>query len=187
MVSAKSPSRAAWVPVPLLALSMMLACAANPSPPAKSSGPAPSAVKAVLSPITPPELITRIQRSTAKATVLNVWATWCAPCTEELPDFLKFRAAHADRGVDVVFLSGDFKSQRDAAANFLGGLGVNFETFVHEGTDAELINGLNPAWSGALPVTIVYGPGGVRSRFIEGRVTYEALEREVLDVLGRQP
>lgn len=40
---------------------------------------------------------------------VNVWATWCAPCVEEIPRLLDFRSRLAEEGTDVelVFLSAD--------------------------------------------------------------------------------
>lgn len=35
-------------------------------------------------------------------TVLNVWATWCPPCVEELPELQKVSETYADKGVRVV-------------------------------------------------------------------------------------
>ncbi len=40
---------------------------------------------------------------------VNVWATWCAPCIEEIPRLVRFREELAAEGapVDLVFLSAD--------------------------------------------------------------------------------
>ncbi len=40
-------------------------------------------------------------------TVLNLWATWCAPCVKELPSLDRLQAAMAAEGVRVVALSVD--------------------------------------------------------------------------------
>lgn len=37
-----------------------------------------------------------------KLTVLNVWATWCPPCVEELPHLQEISKEFADQGVKVV-------------------------------------------------------------------------------------
>jgi len=40
---------------------------------------------------------------------VNVWATWCAPCVEEIPRLRRFRDRLAEEGapVDLVFVSAD--------------------------------------------------------------------------------
>ena len=40
-----------------------------------------------------------------RVVLLNLWATWCAPCLEEIPELNRFQAAYADRGVTVVTIS----------------------------------------------------------------------------------
>ena len=45
--------------------------------------------------------------------VVNLWASWCAPCKEELPDYQAFAARHAGR-VKVVGI--DFQDTRTSAA-----------------------------------------------------------------------
>lgn len=58
------------------------------------------------------------------ATVLNVWATWCTSCQEEMAALDSLRARYAARGLRVVAVSvdnGDIeKVRRFAAVNKLG-------------------------------------------------------------------
>jgi thiol-disulfide isomerase/thioredoxin len=42
-----------------------------------------------------------------KVVVLNLWATWCAPCREEMPSLDRLQAAFAGRDVVVLALSVD--------------------------------------------------------------------------------
>ena len=42
-----------------------------------------------------------------KVVVLNLWATWCAPCREEMPGLDRLQAALGDEGLQVVPLSLD--------------------------------------------------------------------------------
>ncbi|MFZ5478767.1 MAG: TlpA family protein disulfide reductase [Myxococcota bacterium] len=46
-------------------------------------------------------------------TWVNVWATWCGPCIEEMPRLLRWQAKLAKEGVDVAFwfLSVDAKAE----------------------------------------------------------------------------
>ncbi len=37
-----------------------------------------------------------------KVVVVNFWATWCPPCLHEIPEFIRFQTAYADKGVVVV-------------------------------------------------------------------------------------
>lgn len=42
-----------------------------------------------------------------KVVLVNVWATWCAPCRDEMPELVRLAARGADRGVAVVGVSID--------------------------------------------------------------------------------
>lgn len=45
--------------------------------------------------------------SSDKLVCLNLWATWCVPCVEEMPMLNEVRAANAGRNIEFVALSVD--------------------------------------------------------------------------------
>lgn len=132
---------------------------------------------------TPDQLLAAIKSTKAKVTVVNVWATWCVPCREEFPDLLKLRRAYQDKGVQVLFVSGDFASEREQVLAFLGEQGVDFPTYLKTGDDMQFIDAFDPKWSGALPATFIYDRQGRQRHALLGKSSYAQFEAKVLDVL----
>ena len=58
-----------------------------------------------------------------KVVVLNLWATWCAPCREEMPALDRLQAMFADRDVIVLALSVD-RAGPERVQKFLDEIGV---------------------------------------------------------------
>jgi cytochrome c biogenesis protein CcmG/thiol:disulfide interchange protein DsbE len=63
-----------------------------------------------------------------KPLVLNFWASWCAPCKEELPLLESTWKRMQAQGKDVIFLGIDFQESKSDAANFLQTYGITYPT-----------------------------------------------------------
>lgn len=61
-----------------------------------------------------------------KLLVLNFWATWCAPCVQEIPSLNLFQQKYANKGVVVVAISVDKNANK--YKSFLQKLPVDFST-----------------------------------------------------------
>lgn len=171
---------ARWA-VPLLLAATVGAAACAPGQVRTPEGPVE------LRPVTASQVLDEVRRPGASAVLVNVWATWCLPCREEFPDLLKLRGELLDRGLRVLFVSADFEDDREAQVRkFLAAQGVDFPSFLKEEKDEEFIDGLEPRWSGALPVTLVYDDGGTLRRFWEGAAAYDVMKQRVLDVIERR-
>jgi cytochrome c biogenesis protein CcmG, thiol:disulfide interchange protein DsbE len=53
--------------------------------------------------------------------VLNFWATWCAPCRNEMPMLEAFYRAHRSEGVAVIGVSVDSRSDRKDVVGVMRG------------------------------------------------------------------
>jgi thiol-disulfide isomerase/thioredoxin len=153
----------------------------SPATPAAVSSPSADSLEII--PASAAELIAAAQAPGAKVTVMNIWATWCAPCREEFPDILKLEQTYRDRGMRLILVSADFDDQLGDVRRFLAQHEVRMPTYLKTGKDMEFIDGLNPKWSGALPATLVYDTQGKQVRFWEGRADYAKFEAAVLEVL----
>ena len=127
-----------------------------------------------------------LQENDAVLTVVNFWATWCAPCIAEFPHFIQLGKDLADQGVVVFFVSMDFEEEKPAVETFLAEQGYSETSFLRTGKDHEFILGIHQDWTGVLPATFVYSQNGSLADFWQGTpVDYEALKERVLDTLHR--
>lgn len=55
--------------------------------------------------------------------LINVWASWCGPCAEEMPELARFADAQGDHGVQVLGLALD---TRDGVQDFLQRVPVGY-------------------------------------------------------------
>ncbi len=125
--------------------------------------------------------------SRARVLLLNVWATWCRPCLDEMPGIVRLRDDYSRDDLDVLLLSADDLSDLDSAVvPFLERTGVGFPTWIIGERDQDaVIRALDPEWSGALPATILSLRGGAMSRTLVGERTYEQLKSEVDALLAQ--
>jgi thiol-disulfide isomerase/thioredoxin len=114
--------------------------------------------------------------------VINFWATWCAPCVEELPAFEKLNQKLAREKVRVVLVSNDFKKHVDTKlASFIREKGLKSDVvWMNESNPNNWVNRVNPDWSGSIPATLILG--NRKSLFFEKPLTYRALKKAVRSV-----
>jgi thiol-disulfide isomerase/thioredoxin len=121
-------------------------------------------------------ILGEVRKPGAKAVLVNVWATWCEPCRDEMPLLLKFFRAHRDEGLRLLLVSADDDADRDKVVGFLTSQGVDFPTWMKRGDDMTFIDALDPRWSGALPASFLFdGRGRLQQRW-SSEVTEHALE-----------
>lgn len=61
--------------------------------------------------------------------MLNIWATWCAPCRQEMPELQELHDAYADRGFRVVGVSVDDRGATDQIRSFVDEIGITFPIY----------------------------------------------------------
>jgi len=133
-----------------------------------------------------PALLTAIKAPGAQAVLVNVWATWCEPCREEMPDLVRFYRDNRAQGLRLVLISADDDDQRAEVARVLTALGFDGPAFIKRGNDMSFIDALDPKWKGALPATFLFDGHGVRKRSWLGAVTYDDLRTRVSGLLNRR-
>lgn len=114
-----------------------------------------------------------VQQLSGRPVVVNLWATWCGPCREEMPIL---QAARARYGRAVAFLGVDTRDDPARAAAFLNELEVTYPQ-VSDPT-GQLLSQLRVP---GLPVTVVLdSQGRISGRHI-GAVDKDTLSALVKD------
>jgi thiol-disulfide isomerase/thioredoxin len=154
---------------------------------AEAAAPAPAAAAPVAVEIAElPAILAAIKAPGAQAVLVNVWATWCEPCREEMPDLVRFYRDHRAQGLRMVLISADDDAQRAEVARVLGALRFDGPAFIKRGDDMTFIDALDPAWKGALPATFLFDGKGARNQSWLGLVTYDQLRARVSGLLKRR-
>lgn len=87
-----------------------------------------------------------------RPTVVNLWASWCAPCVREMP----LLQAIADRaGGSVRFVGVDIEDQDASAASLLQATGVRYDQYADP--DGKVRSAVRAV---GLPVTLVFDADG---------------------------
>ena len=88
--------------------------------------------------------------------LVNVWASWCGPCIEEMPELDRYAAAQGESGTRVVGLALD---DPDAVRGFLQRIPVRYPIAIDAPGPADAGVRLgNPR--GVLPYTVLVGADG---------------------------
>ena len=90
-----------------------------------------------------------------KLVVLNFWATWCVPCTDEMPALEALWKEYRERGLVVLGVSVDRGAPRGLLEPYVRNLALTFPILLDP--DSKIAT----AWRvTALPATFVVKPGG---------------------------
>ncbi|NPD85879.1 TlpA family protein disulfide reductase [Lentimicrobium sp. L6] len=106
--------------------------------------------------------------------LVNYWATWCKPCVEELPDFIKLNTLLKDQKFKMILVSLDFPSQIDSRVKpFIRENGIQAEVVVLDDDANVWINKVNKDWDGDIPVTQIIQKQ--KKEFYNSTLTYSEL------------
>ena len=153
-----------------------------------TGGPAPAAEAVVRPDFThkgsaPPDVAfadpagkrVRLADLKGKPALVNLWATWCAPCVAELPT-LEALAKREGAKLAVLTVNQDMDAKK--AAPFLAKRGVALPAY----TDPELK--LSIAYAANLPTTVLYGADGKERWRVTGGMDWAGADAAKLVAQG---
>ena len=113
-----------------------------------------------------------------KVVVMNIWATWCAPCQAEMPTLAKLQAHYKDKPVEVVAVSIDSVDDAAKATLFIA---KNEPLKFYHDREMKMPFVLKPVAPGA-PTTVIYGKDGMEVGRVAGEADWSGADvRAVID------
>jgi peroxiredoxin len=111
--------------------------------------------------------------------LVNLWATWCPPCQDEIPDLEAVYQARQDDG--LVVLGVNVGESRQAVAPFVAELGITYPILLD--TQSQLMDEYRVL---GLPISILVDREGIIRERHTGGLTAEQLEGYLAEVLPSQ-
>lgn len=120
--------------------------------------------------------LTKVSLDTGRVTIVNVWASWCAPCHVEHPQLMALA-----KETGITLLGVNYKDKPQDARRFLGRYGNPFEAV---GADREGLTAIDWGVYGVPETFIIDRRGLVLHRHV-GPITPEVLARDLLPMIRR--
>ncbi|HEY8068508.1 MAG TPA: TlpA disulfide reductase family protein [Burkholderiales bacterium] len=93
----------------------------------------------------------RLSEWQGRILVCNFWATWCAPCREEIPMLVSEREKYKESGIEIVGIAIDNAAK---VGEFTASLKITYPILLAEADGLDLMRKLGNG-SGGLPYTVV--------------------------------
>lgn len=110
-----------------------------------------------------------------KVILLDFWATWCAPCKAEIPDFIDLQERYGKDGLQIVGVALD---KMEAVEKFAPGMKMNYPVLFGNETVSALYGGIS-----ALPTTFIIDRKGNIVTSFEGFQPKSVFESEIKKLL----
>jgi peroxiredoxin len=139
------------------------------------------------------------KNETGKFRLINVWATTCLPCVQEFPGLIQASRRMGLRDFELITLSMDDPADLEKARKFLENQraalpdrlkaslqseGRTTNNYLYSDASADtLIKALDPEWNGAMPHTVLIGPGGKSLWRHTGQIGPEELLGKILGIM----
>lgn len=110
--------------------------------------------------------------------VVNFWATFCKPCIEEIPEFIRVSEKYKSKKVKLILVSLDLKSYvKKKLPDFIKKNKYKTNHAWLNETNADYFCPLiDKKWSGAIPSTIIVNNKTGFRKFVENQLSSEEFE-----------
>jgi peroxiredoxin len=129
-----------------------------------------------------------LANKTGKLQLINLWATWCAPCVIEFPELVKLQRMYGNRNFELITISTDKMESKADVLKFLEEKDAAVHNYIYNKSDKyELVELIGADWGGALPYTMLIEPGGKVIAVDQGIADIFELRKKIVEnhLLGR--
>lgn len=117
-----------------------------------------------------------IEELRGKAVVLNFWASWCAPCRNEMPLLNQKYLEHKQDGLIVLGLN--IAENKQTIKGFVDQMKLQFPVLMDNQSEVEKKYGINP-----LPTTFFISRDGMVDSIHIGELDEQAIDRYIKKIL----
>jgi thiol-disulfide isomerase/thioredoxin len=104
-----------------------------------------------------------------KWVLINLWATWCPPCLEEIPDLIALQDSH--KNLFVIGVAVDYESKKKVA-DFADDNLMSYPIVLGDDKTVKQLGGAE-----VLPSTYIYNPQGKLVKTHRGLITRKTIEK----------
>jgi thiol-disulfide isomerase/thioredoxin len=140
-------------------------------------------------PVTAAQFKALLDKERGRVLVVNLWATWCAPCLREIPDLIRLEAELGPQRVRLIGVAVDDPTPgARQVEQFRLQYFPEFRTYARsEGELDELASVIDPAWNEVVPTTYVIDRNGKVHTRIQGKKSLEEFKAAALAALQGVP
>jgi cytochrome c biogenesis protein CcmG, thiol:disulfide interchange protein DsbE len=146
--------------------------------PLTAAEPAPTLPEGLIT-IDAAALRARARDGKLRGLVVNVWASWCGSCREEIPLLMQLREGFVKEGIDMLFVSADEPKAYASALELMKSIHGPLPMLAIAEPLKTFKPAMNPNWHGGVPATFLFDHAGKLRHFWEGPI----LEEEIAPVL----
>jgi thiol-disulfide isomerase/thioredoxin len=110
-----------------------------------------------------------------KPLLVNFWATWCAPCVQEMPELSALAATDGGKHFNVIGIGIDSPSN---IAQFVSKVKVTYPLYVAGMSGTDLAREFGNT-AGGLPYTVLIGADGQVRKTYLGKLKFEELKKDL--------
>lgn len=120
----------------------------------------------------------QLSEQRGKVVIMNIWATWCAPCHDETPDFVDLYNEYKDQGLVILGVSTD-EQGKSVVKPFMEKYSVNYPMVIDDG---KIMDKYGPTMG--IPTTYIIDKKGNLQYFAVGALTKKELEPRINRLLN---